>query len=53
MIVQLYEHLGDNPEIIMHGFCYAGIYDALRLIDKDDDLSEYSRSDMMTNQTLT
>ena len=44
-IVQLYEHLEDNPQIIVHGFHHAGIYDALRLIDEDDDLPEYPTSD--------
>ncbi|XP_065917245.1 uncharacterized protein [Dysidea avara] len=44
-IVQLYEHLEDNPQIKVHGFRHAGIYDALRLIDEDDDLPEYPTSD--------
>jgi len=44
-IVQLYEHLKDNPHIVVYGFRHAGIYDALRLIDKDDDLPEYPTKD--------
>jgi len=39
-IIQLYEHLEDSPQIVVHGFRHAGIYDALRLIDEDDDLPE-------------
>ena len=44
-IVQLYEHLEDNPHIVVHGFRHAGIYDALSLIDEDDNLPEYPTSD--------
>jgi len=37
--------LEDNPQIVVHGFRNAEIYDALRLIDEDDDLPEYLTSD--------
>ena len=40
-----YENLKDNPQIIVHGFCHAEIYDALKLINEDDDLPEYPTSD--------
>ena len=43
-LVQLYEYLGDNPQIIVHGFRHAGIYDALGLLDEDD-LSDYTTTD--------
>ena len=44
-LVQLYEHLEANPQIVVHGFRHAGIFSALSLIDKDDDLPEYPTSD--------
>ena len=40
-LVQLYEYLGDNPQIIVHGFRHAGIYDALGLLDEND-LPDYA-----------
>ena len=44
-LVQLYEHLEANPQIVVHGFRHAGIFSALSLIDEDDDLPEYPTSD--------
>ena len=43
-LVQLYEYLEDNPQIIVHGFRHAGIYDALGLLDEDD-LPDYTTTD--------
>ena len=42
--MQLYEYLEDNPQIIVHGFRHAGIYDALGLLDEDD-LPDYTTTD--------
>jgi len=35
-IVQAFEHLQDNPHIIVNGFRHAGIFDALEIIDQDE-----------------
>ena len=43
-LVQLYEYLEDNPQIIVHGFKHSGIYDALGLLDEDD-LPDYATTD--------
>ena len=43
-LVQQYEHLEDNPQIIVHGFRHAGIYNALGLLDEDD-LPNYTTTD--------
>ena len=40
-IVQVFEHLQDNPQIIVHGFRHAGIFDALGILDEDE-LPKYS-----------
>ena len=39
-IVQVFEYLQANPQIIVHGFRNAGVFDALGIID-DDGLPEY------------
>jgi len=39
-IVQVFEHLQANPQIIVYGFRHAGVFDALGIID-DDKLPEY------------
>ena len=39
-MVALYEHLTNNPHVIVHGFRHAGIFAALGLLD-DSELSEY------------
>ena len=44
-LVELYEHLEDNPQIAVHGFCHAGIYNALSQINEDGELPEYTTSD--------
>ena len=50
-IVQLYEHLEDNPLIVVvNGFRHVGIYDALRLIGEDDDLQECPTGDDSDNE---
>ena len=43
-LVQLYEHLEDNRQIIVHNFRHTGIYDALGLLDEDD-LPDYTTTD--------
>ena len=47
-MVALYEHLTDNPHIIVNGFRHAGIFTALGLlnddVDDDTDLSCYSET---------
>ena len=43
-LVQLYKYLEDNPQIVVHGFRHAGIYDALGLLDEDD-LPDYTTID--------
>ena len=35
-IVQMFEHLQDNPQVIVHGFRHAGIFDALSILDEDE-----------------
>ena len=35
-VVQVFEHLQDNPQIIVHGFRHAGIFDALGILDEDE-----------------
>ena len=32
----MFEHLEDNPQIIVHGFRHAGIFDALGIVDEDE-----------------
>ena len=52
-IVQVFEHLQDNPQIIVHGFRHAGIFDALGILDEDE-LPGYSSeedSDIEENNT--
>ena len=52
-IVQVFEHLQDNPQIIVHGFRHAGIFDALGILDEDE-LPRYSSeedSDIEENNT--
>ena len=53
-IVQVFEHLQDNPQIIIvHGFRHAGIFDALGILDEDE-LPRYSSeedSDIEENNT--
>lgn len=44
-MVQLYDHLTDNPHIIVHGFRHAGVYIALGLLDDDDDIPDYTTTD--------
>ena len=39
-MVALYEHLTNNPHVIVHGFRHAGILTALGLLD-DTELSDY------------
>jgi len=39
-IVKVFEHLQANPQIIVHDFRHAGVFDALGIID-DDKLPEY------------
>ena len=43
-LVQPYEYLEDNTQIIVHGFRHAGIYDVLGLLDEDD-LTDYTTTD--------
>lgn len=43
-IVQMFEHLQENPQIIVHGFRHAGVFDALSILDKDE-LPTYSSED--------
>ena len=35
-IVQMFEHLQDNPQILVHGFRHAGVFDALGILDEDE-----------------
>ena len=39
-MVALYEHLTNNPHVIVHGFQHAGIFAALVLLDNTE-LSDY------------
>ena len=39
-MMALYEHLTNNPHVIVHGSRHAGIFAALGLLD-DTELSEY------------
>ena len=43
-IVEAFEHLENNPQIIVHGFRHAGIFDALGIIDQDE-LPDYESDD--------
>ena len=43
-IVKAFEHLENNPHIIVHGFWHTGIIDALGVIDQDD-LPDYESED--------
>ena len=43
-IVRAFEHLENNPHIIVHGFRHAGIFDALGIIDQDE-LPDYESED--------
>ena len=43
-IVQAFEHLENNPHIIVHRFWRAGIFDALGIIDQDE-LPDYESKD--------
>ena len=43
-IVQAFEHLENNPHIVVHGFRHAGIFDALGIIDQDE-LPDYESED--------
>ena len=40
-IVEMFEYLENNPQIIVHGFRHAGIFNALGILN-DDDLPEYA-----------
>ena len=40
----MFEHLQDNPQIIVHGFRHAGVFDALSILDEDE-LPTYSSED--------
>ena len=40
-MVALYEHLTNNPHVVVHGFRHAGIFTALGLLD-DTDYGEMS-----------
>ena len=40
-MVALYEHLTDNPHVIVNGFRHAGIFTALGLLDDDTELPDY------------
>ena len=42
--MQLHNYLEDNPQIIVHDFQHAGIYNALGLLDEDD-LPDYTTTD--------
>jgi len=47
-IVEMFEHLTDNPQIIVDGFRHAGVFDALGILDDDDDddvLPDYNNND--------
>ena len=44
-IVQVFEHLQDNPQIIVHGFRHTGIFDALGILDEDELPSYNSEED--------
>ena len=37
----MFEHLQANPQIIVHGFRHAGVFDTLGIIIDDDKLPEY------------
>ena len=41
-MLQVYEHLADNPQVIVNGFRHAGIYRALGLLDESVELSDYN-----------
>ena len=43
-IEQAFEHLENNPHIIVHGFWHAGIFDALGIVDQDE-LPDYVSED--------
>ena len=45
-MVALYEHLANNPHIVVHGFQHAGIFTDLGLLD-DTELTDYG--EMSTN----
>ena len=49
--VQLYEYLEDNPQIIVHGFRHAGVYDALGLLDEDD-LPDYTTDESDIDEVM-
>ena len=34
--VQMFEHLQDNPKILVHGFRHTGIFDVLEILDEDE-----------------
>ena len=60
-IVQVFEHLQDSPQIIVHGFRHAGIFDALGILDEDElpscsseedfDIGENNTDDIEENKT--
>ena len=39
-IVEMFEYLQDNPQIIVHGFRHVGVFDVLGILD-DDELPDY------------
>ena len=39
-IVEMFEYLQDNPQIIVHGVRHAGVFNALGILD-DDELPDY------------
>jgi len=43
-MLQVYEHLADNPQVVVNGFRHAGVYRALGLLDEGVELPDYSDS---------
>ena len=52
LMVALYEHLKNNPHVIVHGFQHAGIFAALGLLD-DTELSDYSKMSANSDNKLS
>ena len=48
----MFEHLQDNPEIIVHGFRHAGIFEALSILDEDE-LPTYNSEDSDIEEDYT
>ena len=52
-MVALYEHLTDNPHVIVNGFRHAGVCSALGLLNDDDtNLSYYSEMSAVSDYEL-